>query len=88
MVGIARGAPFVQRAWYSARLILMYVFWDSIPDFSLQKLAIHVSQLGWVGWRPVRRKRGHLRLRCTTLMWDADATMSGGRQGHWNDDVE
>ncbi len=86
MVGIAHGAPFAQRARYSARLILMYVFWDSIPDFSLQKLAIHVSQSGWVGWRPVRRECGHSRLRCTALTWDADAAMSGGRQGCWNDD--
>jgi hypothetical protein len=34
----------------------------------------------------VRRERGHLRLRCTELMWDADAAMSDGRQGRWNDD--
>ncbi len=86
MVGIARGAPFARRAQYSARLILMYVFWDSILDFSSWKLAIHVSRLGWVGLRPVRRKRGHSRLRCTALTWDVDAVVSGGRQQRWNDD--
>jgi hypothetical protein len=85
-MGIARGASFAQRARYSARFILMYVFWDSIPDFSSQKLAIYVSRSGWVGWRLVRRERGHSRLRCTMLMWDVDAVVSGGRQGRWSDD--
>ncbi len=64
----------------------MYVFWDLIPDFSLQKLAIHVSRSGWVGCRPVRRECGHSCLTCTALTWDAEAAMSGGRQGRWNDD--
>ncbi len=67
IVGIMRRAPFSQSALYWARLILLYVSINSMPDFSSRKLWSHTSRSGCRSDRAVRRKRGHSRTKLAVL---------------------